>query len=175
MTSDGPAADVMLKTGARAAIRPARRTDRGRLAAFYGALQPDTVYQRFCSPRVPPEWINALASDPSDGRVEVLAEHGAELVGVSEAFPEEDGLTFEIALVVREDWQNQGLGMLLLGAVLEVAERRGAARFRACVLAQNVRMLHIVRRLTRPVRQQHTRGVCDLIVVRREHDGPAES
>ncbi len=54
--------------------------------------------------------------------------------------------TPEVALVILDTWQNRGLGTALFHALLEAAQARGHHRFRAWILADNVRMLHLIHR-----------------------------
>jgi GNAT superfamily N-acetyltransferase len=49
----------------------------------------------------------------------------------------------EVAFIVRDDWQGQGVGVTLFNQLLEVARKRGIVKFTADVLHDNARMLHI--------------------------------
>jgi GNAT superfamily N-acetyltransferase len=49
----------------------------------------------------------------------------------------------EVAFIVRDDWQGQGIGMAMFHQLLEVARKRGIVKFTADVLHDNARMLHI--------------------------------
>jgi acyl-CoA hydrolase/GNAT superfamily N-acetyltransferase len=49
----------------------------------------------------------------------------------------------EVAFIVRDDWQDLGLGMAMFNQLLKVARKRGIAKFTADVLQDNARMLHI--------------------------------
>jgi GNAT superfamily N-acetyltransferase len=49
----------------------------------------------------------------------------------------------EVAFIVRDDWQGQGLGISMFNQLLEVARKRGIIKFTADVLHDNARMLHI--------------------------------
>jgi len=58
----------------------------------------------------------------------------------------------EVALVVRDDWQNKGLGTILFNYLCEIAKRRGLAGFAAWVMMDNDRMMHIFKKSKYPVR-----------------------
>jgi ribosomal protein S18 acetylase RimI-like enzyme len=69
--------------------------------------------------------------------------------------------------VIQDEWQNRGLGTIMLDALLAAAEARGIRRFRAYVLASNARMLDLLARFT-DVRERRTEsGVTDLLLTRR--------
>jgi acetyltransferase len=53
----------------------------------------------------------------------------------------------EIAVVVGDAWQRQGLGYHLLGTLLEVAAENGIERIQADVLADNHAMRHLATKL----------------------------
>ncbi len=58
----------------------------------------------------------------------------------------------EVALVVRDDWQNKGLGTTLFKYLVEIGEKNGLAGFTAWVLTNNVRMMHILKKFGYPVK-----------------------
>jgi len=58
----------------------------------------------------------------------------------------------EVALVVRDDWQNKGLGTILFKYLAEIAENRGLAGFTAWVLTSNTAMMHIFKKSGYPVK-----------------------
>ncbi|MBI3455957.1 MAG: GNAT family N-acetyltransferase [Candidatus Rokubacteria bacterium] len=63
----------------------------------------------------------------------------------------------EVAFVVQDGWQAQGLGAVLLHDLMRAGEARGIHRFRAYVLADNARMLGLLARFTR-VLEKRTEG-----------------
>jgi len=74
-----------------------------------------------------------------------------EAVAVAELVRDHDGAArAEIALVVRDDMQQQGLGSFLLGRLVRVAEQSGITRLGASMLAENRTMLGLIKWLGRP-------------------------
>src|SRR5438105_1365699 len=162
--------------GGCASARSARTTRP--LVALFDRLGRDTVYQRFftAKKRLPPDWARRLATVDYGRRLALVAEHdagdGPELVGVARWDPTDDPATAEVAVVVEDRWQNQGLGTALLADLLRTAGARGISRFRAWVLADNARMLRLLARVAE-VRERHTRrGVTELLLTRRDAGGP---
>jgi hypothetical protein len=76
----------------------------------------------------------------------------------------------EIAIVIQDRWQGRGVGTLLLGQLIGYAEARGIRRFRAYVLADNLRMLNLIRRGTRILERKLDSGVVSLLLARRRLD-----
>ena len=70
-------------------------------------------------------------------------------------------------MVVEDAWQNRGLGTLLLDALLRAAESRGIRRFTADLLAENRRMLRVLRRLAEVGRREVDGGVLSIEFERR--------
>jgi len=56
----------------------------------------------------------------------------------------------EIAIVVRDDEQRQGIGSFLLGHLVRVAQRGGITSLSASMLAENSAMLRLIRTLRLP-------------------------
>ncbi len=170
--------DVTLKDGTKLHLRPIRPEDAPRLIDLYEHLSRHSAYQRFFSimKRLPPDWARFLATVDYRTRLALVAERGPapapELVGVGRYEPTDDPDTVEVAFVVQDGLQGQGLGTLLLGSLLDAAEARGIHRFRAYVLADNRRMLDLLTRFTDIRERQLEAGVVSLLFERRT-DKPA--
>jgi acetyltransferase len=143
--------DLALPDGTRVRLRPIRPEDAPRLVAAYDRLSAHSAYQRFFSTRrrLPPDWARFLATVDYQQRLALIAERPGngelELLGVARYEPSGDD-TPEVAVVILDAWQNRGLGTALFVALLEAALARGHRRFRAWVLADNARMLDLIRR-----------------------------
>jgi len=164
--------DATLKDGTKIHLRPIRPEDAPRLIDFYEHLSRHSAYQRFFSimKRLPPDWARFLATVDYRTRLALVAERGPapapELVGVGRYEPTDDPDTVEVAFVVQDGLQGQGLGTLLLGCLLDAAEARGIHRFRAYVLADNCRMLDLLTRFTDIRERQLDAGVVSLLFER---------
>jgi RimJ/RimL family protein N-acetyltransferase len=175
---DYPAAFVRvarLADGSRVTIRPIRPDDEPRLIALFSRLSPRTVYERFFRTyrELPAEWYRSFANVDYRTRLALVAEHAAEVVGVARYEPGETPGTAEIAMVVEDAWQGRGLGTVMLGDLMRAAETAGITRFSAEVLAENHRMLRLLRKLTRFTSFQVSHGVATVEFVRDGQRAPA--
>src|SRR5580704_16912507 len=131
--------NVALKDGTPIRIRPIRPEDEHSLVEIFNHSSPQTVYQRFFTalPELTPDMARHLSNANSRNRLALLAETGAEPIGVARYEPTNEPDLVELAIVLTDDWQNRGLGRVLLREILRVAEQNGIRRFRADVLAEN--------------------------------------
>ena len=160
--------DVVLRDGTQVHVRPIRPEDAPRLVAAYERLSAHSAYQRFFSAmrRLPPNWARFLATVEYRRRLALIAERpsGAEmeLLGVARYEASHDDAP-EVAFVILDAWQNRGLGTALFQALLEAAEARGIRKFRAWVLADNIRMLDLIQRHGEVVERRRDGAVFELI------------
>ncbi len=141
-------ADVVLRDGTTAHVRPIRPDDDERLRAFHGSLSPQTVYYRFFAPypTLTQRDVDRFTQVDHDDRVALVATVHDEIVGVTRydrlpAQPDEA----EVAFTVRDVFQGRGLGSVLLEHLAAAARERGVRRFVAEVLPDNARMLSVFR------------------------------
>jgi RimJ/RimL family protein N-acetyltransferase len=156
--------EVALKNGETLRIRPIRPDDEPLLVALYDRLSRHTAYQRFFAVRrrLPPDWIHSFANVDYRRRLALVAERetvaGVELIGVGRYEPSDEEATGEVAFVLEDGYQGQGLGSVLLDAVLRAGTERGLTRFRAYVLAENHRMLRMLAHHTRIIESTTSQG-----------------
>ena len=158
---------VVLRDGTPVALRGIRPEDESALTALYERLSPQTAYQRFFTVmrRLPPNWGHILANVDYDRRMAIMAlgPDGA-LIGVARYVYDDRAHEAEIAIVIEDRWQGRGLGTLLLGELVGYAEGKGIRRFRGYVLADNLRMLKLLRRGTRILERKLDGGVLSLLL-----------
>jgi RimJ/RimL family protein N-acetyltransferase len=172
--------EITLRDGTTLRLRAIRPDDAPRLIEYYGRLSAHTAYQRFFTVmrRLPPDWARFLATVDYRRRLALVAERGPgdapELIGVARYEPTDREDTAEVAFVVQDGWQGKGLGAILLRELLAAAGARGIRRFRAFVLAENARMLELLRRFTDV--QEHTvaSGVVEMVFARRPSPSPPD-
>lgn len=169
---------VTLTDGDSVNIRPIRPEDEPRLVELYARLSEHTAYQRFFTvmKRLPPDWYHFFANVDYRWRMALVAERetpdGPELVGVGRYEPTDEPGVAEVAFVVQDGWQGQGLGKALLSDILPAAEARGITLFRAYVLADNHRMLRVLARYGEIRERILDGGVVSLLFSRRKDAAP---
>jgi ribosomal protein S18 acetylase RimI-like enzyme len=67
--------------------------------------------------------------------------------GVAQYRGNEGAHTAEVAVVVKDEYQNQGIGTELLAYVTSIAKRQGLLGFSAEVLKENRVMLHLFEKM----------------------------
>jgi len=160
---------MALKNGETLRIRPIRPDDGPRLVELYNRLSRHTAYQRFFTVmrRLPPDWVHYFANVDYRRRLALVAERetvaGVELVGVGRYEPSDDEATGEVAFVLEDGYQGQGLGAVLLDAIVRAGSERGLTRFRAYVLADNHRMLRLLAHHTRIIESKTEQGEVTLL------------
>jgi GNAT superfamily N-acetyltransferase len=122
------------------ALRVIRADDECRLERMFYRLSPESVYRRFFTlySTPPKAALHKLADLDHDSHDAVVAVSGDEVVGVAR-YAAVDGRPgeAEIAVVVEDAWQGQGLGPRLLECVAALARVHGVTTLSATVLAEN--------------------------------------
>jgi GNAT superfamily N-acetyltransferase len=76
--------------------------------------------------------------------ISIIGEPGAEeVIAVGRYLHDAANDTAEVAFVVRDDWQNKGLGKILFGKLVKIARERGIEKLFAEVLPENIPMLRV--------------------------------
>jgi RimJ/RimL family protein N-acetyltransferase len=158
--------NATLKDGTSIHIRPIRPEDQHSLIEIFNRSSPQTVYQRFFTalPELTPDMARHLSNVNTTNRLALVAETDAGPVGVVRYEPTDDPDVVELALVLVDDWQNRGLGRILLREILRAARRNGIRRFRADVLAENRRMLRLLATEARILDRKTEAGVTSILL-----------
>lgn len=170
---------VCMRDGTVLRARPIRPDDEPRLVELFHRLTARTVYQRFHAPfhRLPAAWYHEFANVDYESRLALVAEDlsvsPSAIRAVARWEPGEDPGVSEIAMVVEDGWQDRGLGTRLLEALIAAAEARGIHRFAAEVLADNARMLRVIRRVGVIRRGDLSHGVLSIEFERSPGPDPA--
>jgi acetyltransferase len=147
----------VIRDGRQVSIRSITPGDAGRLVDLYYRMSDTTRRLRFHSMRqnVPLDMIEQEAKQLSDldpanqaALVATVEEEGEErIVAVARlARSKEDPTEAESAIVVRDDYQNQGLGTHMLRLLAEVTRSMNIERLTAWIMAENLHMLHIIKK-----------------------------
>ena len=141
---------IELRDGRKVTLRPIRPTDAVLLVDLHQHLSADSQFYRFFGPKpdLSPAEAEYLANVDFTKRFAIVAsvdEDGERLVAVGRFDIAEDEDEAEVAIVVRDDHQGVGLGRTVLERLLDVARGRGIRALVGEILAENVRMLDLLR------------------------------
>jgi GNAT superfamily N-acetyltransferase len=105
-----------------------------------------------------------LATANTANRMALVAESQGEIVAVGRYEPSAEAGVVELAIVVTDAWQGRGLGRILLRETLGTAAQNGIRRFRADVLADNRRILHLLAEETKIEERKVQGGVITMLM-----------
>jgi len=145
--------DALLMDGRIVHVRAVSEGDKDTLSALYGRTSPRTRYLRFFSAGISIDReVRRLM--PGDDHVALLAEHDGLVVGVA-SYEVLSGDRAEMAILVDDTWQGDGIGSLLIEHLTAVARRDGIQELVGDVLATNVNMLRTSASLAPGIARQH--------------------
>jgi acyl-CoA hydrolase/RimJ/RimL family protein N-acetyltransferase len=139
--------------GLKIFLRPIKITDEGLMKDFFYSLSSRSMHKRFMSFRVemPHERLQQyLPVDyEKDMAIAALVKEGENeiLVGLGQYFMNRDQHTAEVAIVVRDNYQQKSVGTEILFYLTSIARQRGLLGFTAEVLLDNEPMLRLFEKL----------------------------
>ncbi|TDU03788.1 acyl-CoA synthetase (NDP forming) [Streptomyces sp. 846.5] len=142
-------ADVVLRDGGTARIRPLTPDDAGRLVAFYTDVSDQSKYYRFFAPypRLSDRDVRRFTHHDYVNRVGLAVLVRDEIIATvrfdridETGRPTETGTDAEVAFLVQDAHQGRGVASALLEHIAAVARERGIRRFIAEVLPDNRKM-----------------------------------
>ncbi|MET9296787.1 GNAT family N-acetyltransferase [Streptomyces sp. NPDC003077] len=147
-------ADVVLRDGGTARIRPITPDDAQRLVSFYEQVSDESKYYRFFAPypRLSDRDVHRFTHHDYVDRVGLAATvHGEFIATVRydridpRGMPakEADADQAEVAFLVQDAHQGRGVASALLEHIAAVARERGIRRFVAEVLPANTKMIKV--------------------------------
>jgi acyl-CoA synthetase (NDP forming)/ribosomal protein S18 acetylase RimI-like enzyme len=157
-------ADIVLRDGSTAHLRPIRPDDGDALVAFYSRVSDESKYFRFFAPYpvLSERDVQRFTHVDQVRRVAFVVLRGDDMVAVGR-YDALDDREAEVAFLVQDDYQGRGLGQLLLEHLAEAGRERGFGRFVAEVLPENTRMIQIFREQGYAVDDDFEDGVFRLV------------
>ncbi|MEU9013671.1 GNAT family N-acetyltransferase [Streptomyces sp. NPDC048479] len=148
-------ADVVLRDGGTARIRPITTEDADRLVSFYEQVSDESKYYRFFAPypRLSDKDVHRFTHHDYVDRVGLAVTVGGEFIatvrydrinaeGRPASAPADEA---EVAFLVQDAHQGRGVASALLEHIAAVARERGIRRFAAEVLPANNKMIKVFR------------------------------
>jgi RimJ/RimL family protein N-acetyltransferase len=140
-------ADVVLRDGSTVHVRPVTAEDAPAVHAFLEGLSPKSIALRFFSSFPDLDRAVRWATDVDDqrryGLIATSSTDGRVVAHAGWEREPDQPEGAEIAFAIADAMQHNGLGTILLGQLIQTADRAGVAVLSAEVLPQNHRMLHV--------------------------------
>ena len=155
----------VLDDGTQIFFRPIHPTDEPRTRDLFFALSQQTIYYRFMAnmKRVPRRQIQNFVYIDHRTEVAIVATvpeaFGEDIIGIGRYYLDPRTNRAECAFVVRDDYQNRGIGKFLLKYLITIAKRNGIAGFTAEVLRENKAMQAVFHKSGCKVRSRLSGGV----------------
>ncbi|MEQ8146843.1 GNAT family N-acetyltransferase [Streptomyces sp. OP7] len=147
-------ADVVLRDGGTARVRPITSDDAERLVSFYEQVSDESKYYRFFAPypRLSAKDVHRFTHHDFVDRVGLAATIGGEFIATvrydrigagGRPASGADADEAEVAFLVQDAHQGRGVASALLEHIAAVARERGIRRFAAEVLPANTKMIKV--------------------------------
>ncbi len=181
-------ADVLLRDGRTAHLRPILPTDAAGLVEFYALVGQQSKYYRFFAPMptLSDRDVQRFTNVDHRQRVAFVITLAQKILAVGR-YDVIDTDRAEVAFLVQDQHQGRGIGQLLLEHLAQAGRERGVKRFVAEVLPENRRMIQVFREQGYQVKGGWEEGVMHLefdidptetsigVIAAREHRSEAAS
>ena len=148
---------IVLNDGTKVLLRPIKPSDVTMKQHLFYSLSKDSVAKRYFGslkamplkrvwPYVTIDYENEMSI------VAVVTEEEQEniiAIGSYSRIPRTN--LAEVSFLVRDDWQNRGVGTHIFSYLVEIAKNRGLDGFTAWVLKDNIRMMHVFKQSAYPM------------------------
>ncbi len=144
-------ADVLLRDGHTAHLRPISVDDEQLLVEFYEQVSAESKYMRFFAPmpRLSERDVQRFTHVDHKDRVAFVLTVARKIIAVGrfDRIVDKDGKgdVAEVAFLVQDAHQGRGIAQLLLEHLAQAGRERGVKKFVAEVLPENMRMIQIFR------------------------------
>jgi len=156
------------KTGVEFQLRSVKIGDAYLLQDFFSSLSKDSLYSRYHFARRVMSYEQLQNFITIDYRREMIVlallnDSGKkEVVGMGEYRITGKSLIADIALTVRDDFQNMGIGKEMFRYLSQLARNEGILAFTADVLADNTSLNHISESIGIEIEKNISYGICNL-------------
>lgn len=148
---------LVTRDGTPLTVRPIAPDDADALVGLHARLSRDTIYRRYFGvrPALAPSVVERFTRVPEEWRFALVAvREPDDLVAVARYEGNPGQTSAELAVVVDDALQHQGVGKALLLRLVDVAVVRGLDAIVAEVLVENRAMLRLLHRLGIPLRSE---------------------
>lgn len=145
-----------------ATVEPA---DGNAVLELFDRLSPESVYRRFFSPLARRDALRAaVARIDHHDREAVAAIEDGRVVGLAEFARAPGARRADLAIVVADAWQRQGLGTRLIAALAARAAEAGIEGLAVDIQGDNYGALRLFKRVAPGVRMAFSAGVGEAVI-----------
>ena len=157
-------ADVLLRDGHTAHLRPIRTDDKELLVSFYDRVSDESKYLRFFAPmpRLSERDVARFSTVDHHERVAFVLTVAGRMIAVGRYDTVSPGEA-EVAFLVEDQHQGRGIAQLLLEHLAQAGRENGVDRFVAEVLPENVKMIQVFRDAGYRIEGGYDEGVLRLV------------
>jgi acetyltransferase len=161
---------ITIADGREVLLRPIKPDDEPLIREMFYKFSEQTVYLRYHGQlkSMPHNKLQVFCNIDYDTEMALVAQIGEsddqEIIGVARYMTDAGKGSAELAFVVGDDWQRQGLGTKMCHRLMEVAQEEGIRKFTADVLAENSGMLKIFHRSGMNVETSSEEGVVHVVM-----------
>ena len=137
-------ADVVLRDGSVAHVRPITPADADRIRRFHARQSDESIYMRFFAPlrQLSDRDVTRFTNVDYVDRVALVATVRDEIVGIGR-YDRINKHSAEVAFNISDQFQGRGVGSVMLEHLAVIAQEMGITEFVAEVLPQNRKMLSV--------------------------------
>lgn len=138
-------ADVVLRDGGTAHLRPIGPSDTAAVQAFHTAQSQNSIYMRFFTykSKLSSKELKRFTEVDYKDRVAFVITRGSGIIGIGRYDRLDDPVEAEVAFNISDHYQGRGLGSILLEHLTAAARENGIRKFSAEVLPNNRKMLDV--------------------------------
>jgi acyl-CoA synthetase (NDP forming)/RimJ/RimL family protein N-acetyltransferase len=157
-------ADVVLRDGGTAHLRPIHPTDADAVQTFHTRQSQNSIYMRFFAfkERLSSRELKRFTEVDYRDRVAFVITIGGDIIGIGRYDRLDDPAEAEVAFNIADAHQGRGIGSILLEHLAAAARENGIRRFSAEVLPENRKMLMVFSDAGYDVKRHFDDGVVSL-------------
>ncbi|MDI3213335.1 GNAT family N-acetyltransferase [Arthrobacter sp. AL12] len=157
-------ADVVLRDGGTAHLRPIHPSDADAVQAFHVGQSQKSIYMRFFAfkSKLSAKELKRFTEVDYKDRVALVITIGGEIMGIGRYDRLDDPEEAEVAFNISDAHQGRGIGSILLEHLAAAARENGIRKFSAEVLPENRKMLMVFSDAGYDVKRHFDDGVVSL-------------
>ncbi|PMH21000.1 bifunctional acetate--CoA ligase family protein/GNAT family N-acetyltransferase [Vibrio breoganii] len=155
---------VSLKDASEALLRPIRPEDEPLHAQFINNVSKEDLYKRFFSDvgEFDHQALANLTQIDYDREMALVLEKESQIIGVVRAITDIRSNSAEFAVLIRSDMKGQGLGRILMQAIIDYCRDKGIARIEGMTMPSNKGMVTLAQKLGFSAHVDFEEGVVEM-------------